>query len=109
VRIGGPLVPAQHIPGTSTAGDTLEPGIFNPSRYIVFDPEHDGGDDAAAAHVVEQIKLLESNATAQERWFSQPSVLPAGARWLNEWCHNATDFFRKALLRKGHRVWPNLK
>lgn len=94
---------------SSPAGDTLEPGVFNPARLLIFDPDKEGNDTAATARVLEKIKLLESDEAARELWFSQPSVLPSANEWLTDWCRNASDLFRAALLRKGHRVWPTLK
>lgn len=79
------------------------------ARLLVFDPDKEGNDTAATARVLEKIKLLESDDAAQELWFSQPSVLPSANEWLTDWCRNASDLFRAALLRKGHRVWPTLK
>lgn len=88
------------------AGDTLEPGVFNPLRTIHFDPT-DGGEAAALQRVLEAVHQLETNESARRIFFAQPALLPTADAWINAWCDNATALMRDALHRKGHRVLSN--
>lgn len=85
----------------SHAGDTLEPGVFNPRRIIVFDPSIEGGEAAALSRVLETIRLLEHNESFRAAWFAEPALLPTADAWATNWCETAAALLRSALTRKG--------
>lgn len=82
-------------------GDTLEPGFFNPRRIVEFNPNGEGGETVAIAHVKDVVQRLEGDENARAAWFAEPALLSTASSWIANWCDNATAVLRSALHRKG--------